>query len=81
MNRMDGNLRRCSFAGGVGLTMALMVGWLGWPSAAWAEAERREPTGYDLVIYGGTSAGVMAAVTGSRLGLSVVLKLPSGLED
>jgi hypothetical protein len=53
--------------------MALMVGWLGWPSAAWAEAERREPTGYDLVIYGGTSAGVMAAVTGSRLGLSVVL--------
>jgi hypothetical protein len=32
---------------------------------------------YDLVIYGGTSAGVAAAIQGSRSGLSVVLIEPS----
>ncbi len=31
---------------------------------------------YDLVIYGGTSAGVVAAIQGKRLGLSVVLVCP-----
>ncbi len=32
---------------------------------------------YDLVIYGGTSAGIVAAVQASRLGLSVVIIEPS----
>jgi hypothetical protein len=54
--------------------MALTLGWLG---AAWAEAARTDPAGYDLVVYGGTSAGVTAAVAGSRSGLSVVLIEPS----
>ena len=31
---------------------------------------------YDLVVYGGTSAGVTAAIQGKRLGLSVVLVCP-----
>ena len=33
---------------------------------------------YDLVIYGGTSAGVVAAIQGKRLGLSVVLVMVPG---
>lgn len=32
---------------------------------------------YDLVIYGGTSAGVAAAIQASRMGKSVVLIEPS----
>jgi lysophospholipase L1-like esterase len=34
------------------------------------------PTTYDLVVYGGTSGGVMAAVQAKRMGLSVVLISP-----
>jgi hypothetical protein len=45
---------------------------LAWPSTGLAEA-----TTHDLVIYGGTAAGVVAAVQGSRLGKSVVLIEPS----
>jgi len=36
-----------------------------------------EPAGHDLVIYGGTSAGVTAAVQAARLGKSVVLIEPT----
>ena len=33
---------------------------------------------YDLVIYGGTSAGIAAAIQSSRMGKSVVVLEPSG---
>lgn len=36
-----------------------------------------EPSRYDLVVYGGTSGGVAAAVQGARMGKSVVLIEPS----
>jgi len=36
-----------------------------------------EETSYDLVIYGGTSAGIAAAVQGKRMGLSVLVIEPS----
>src|SRR5688500_1496881 len=36
----------------------------------------QQPAQYDLVIYGGTSAGVIAAVQGARLGKSVVVVSP-----
>lgn len=39
-------------------------------------SQETEQTTYDLVIYGGTSAGVVAAVQGSRMGASVVLIEP-----
>jgi len=35
-----------------------------------------EPKSYDVVVYGGTSAGVVAAVQAARLGKSVVLVAP-----
>ncbi|MCL4177600.1 MAG: FAD-dependent oxidoreductase [Verrucomicrobia bacterium] len=50
------------------LGFALLLGWTGSGHAATTET--------DLVIYGGTAAGVMAAVEGSRLGKSVVLIEP-----
>ena len=34
---------------------------------------------YDVVVYGGTSSGVMAAVTAARLGRSVVSRTASRL--
>ncbi len=39
-------------------------------------AEEKEPT-YDIVVYGGTSGGVAAAVQAARMGKSVVLIEPS----
>jgi flavin-dependent dehydrogenase len=38
----------------------------------------REGTEYDLVVYGGTSGGIVAAVQAARMGLSVILVEPSG---
>lgn len=35
-----------------------------------------EPTTYDIVVYGGTSAGVVAAVQAARLGKTVILVAP-----
>ena len=40
-------------------------------------AQPQNPT-YDLVIYGGTSAGISTAIEASRLGKSVVLIEPTG---
>ena len=53
--------------GAVGL--ALLLGWTGSGHAVASNT--------DLVIYGGTAAGVMAAVEGTRLGKSVVLIEPT----
>ena len=41
-----------------------------------AHAPARSATTYDLVVYGGTSAGVVAAVQATRLGRSVVIVSP-----
>jgi len=49
--------------------LAFFLGWPGYGDDAIPET--------DLVVYGGTAAGVMAAVQGSRLGKSVVLIEPS----
>ncbi len=37
----------------------------------------KSQTNYDIVIYGGTSAGVAAAIQASRMGKSVVLIEPT----
>ncbi|WP_419195046.1 FAD-dependent oxidoreductase [Novipirellula herctigrandis] len=42
------------------------------------DTHRQRQFGYDIVIYGGTPAGVVAAVQAARLGRSVVLVAPSG---
>src|SRR5262245_7218164 len=42
----------------------------------WADAAEKDPD-YDIVVYGGTSAGVAAAVQASRMGKKVVLIEPS----
>jgi hypothetical protein len=44
-----------------------------WVSATWAE----EPQSYDIVIYGGTSGGIAAAVQAKRMGKSVVVIEPT----
>lgn len=55
------------------LAMALLVSMvLGCP--AWASAQ--ETKSYELVVYGGTSAGVIAAVQAKQMGKSVVLVSP-----
>ena len=46
------------------------------PMVVCALAAGPEPRTYDLVIYGGTSAGVGAAVQGARMGKSVVVVAP-----
>lgn len=48
-----------------------VLAFLVFPAAAWAAQT------YDLVIYGGTSAGVVAAVQAREMGQSVVLVEPS----
>ena len=48
-----------------------VVAFLVFPAVAWAAQT------YDLVIYGGTSAGVVAAVQARDMGKSVVLIEPS----
>ncbi len=52
---------------------AISLGWLAGPLAANSTPE----TGYDVVVYGGTSAGVVAAVQARHMGKSVVLIEPS----
>jgi ribulose 1,5-bisphosphate synthetase/thiazole synthase len=41
-------------------------------------AEAQESRQYDIVIYGGTSAGVAAAVQAARMGKTVVVLEPNG---
>lgn len=55
----------------VAATALAMVSLLGSPSPSAAE-----PNAYDVVVYGGTSSGVIAAVKAARLGKSVVLIEP-----
>ena len=57
-------MKRVSRAGSLGV-LVLVVGW---PICAAEE--------YDLVIYGGTSAGVIAAVQAKQMGMSVVVVSP-----
>lgn len=54
---------------------ALTLAWAVLPLAAGC-APSRELREYDLVIYGGTSAGVAAAVQASRMGASVAIVCP-----
>jgi hypothetical protein len=44
---------------------------------AGAEASTRAPQVFDVVVYGGTAGGVIAAVSAARMGLSVALVEPS----
>jgi len=46
------------------------------PGAAYASGECSTAAGYDVVVYGGTSAGVAAAVQVARMGKSVVIIEP-----
>ncbi len=41
------------------------------------EKEAKSQNDYDIVIYGGTSAGIIAAIQSSRMGKSVLLIEPS----
>ena len=63
MNRMTGGAR--------GVLLALCCGCTSAVFKAEAEAE------YDVVVYGGTSAGVVAAVQARRMGCSVVVVEPT----
>ena len=65
------SLTRCSLWAHLLVTMSL--GWLAGPLAANSSTE----TGYDVVVYGGTSAGVVAALQAREMGKSVVLIEPS----
>ena len=60
------------------LQFGLQAACLAQPShSAQGEAANQETTqAFDVVVYGGTSAGVMAAVQAKRMGLSVVLVAP-----
>ncbi len=60
------------------LQFGLQAACLAQPShSAQAESPNQETTQtFDVVIYGGTSAGVMAAVQAQRMGLSVALVTP-----
>ena len=57
---------------GGGLGAGLLAG----PGSAKAEAPAAPDTADDIVIYGGTAAGVIAAIQGARMGKSVVLIEP-----
>jgi hypothetical protein len=44
--------------------------------ALWISAVTARPAEYDLVVYGGTSAGVIAAVQAKKMGKSVIIVCP-----
>lgn len=44
---------------------------------SWEYFTRRDPQSYDIVIYGGTSAGIAAAIQSSRMGKTVLLIEPT----
>ena len=46
------------------------------PAGEAHSAQREETERYDIVVYGGTSAGVIAAVQASRMGKSVIIVSP-----
>lgn len=47
------------------------------PSFIFSDCKAAEPPVYDVVIYGGTSAGIVAAVQAKRMGASVIVLEPS----
>lgn len=55
-----------------------LLGWLGFPLSAFPDdaPERPRERTYDVVIYGGTSAGVIAAIQVARMHRSVVVIEP-----
>ena len=53
------------------LVIAFLAAWIGHVGGAWAQ-----DTGYDLVVYGGTSGGISAAIQAARMGKTVVLFEP-----
>jgi hypothetical protein len=57
-----------------------VVGLIAAPAAGWAAGQLRIPgagSAYDVVVYGGTPSGVIAAVTAARAGVSVLLLEPT----
>jgi len=64
---------RTKYSLGAHLLVTISLGWLAGPLAANSSAD----TGYDIVVYGGTSAGVVAAIQAREMGKSVVLVEPS----
>jgi hypothetical protein len=57
----------------VAITCAVLLG----PFVSPAGAQAPPPRSYDVVIYGGTAAGVLAAVAAGRMGLHVALLEPT----
>ena len=57
---------------------AIAAGGLLIPSAYWTCKREKDPGIYDLVIYGRTSSGIIAAVQAARMGLSVIMVEPTG---
>jgi hypothetical protein len=67
---MNVGLRRVSLVAALQLALAV-------PLAGSAGAQARGARSFDVVIYGGTAAGVVAAVSAARLGLTVALLEPT----
>jgi hypothetical protein len=67
---MNVGLRRVSLVAALQLALAV-------PLAGSAGAQTRGARSFDVVIYGGTAAGVVAAVSAARLGLTVALLEPT----
>jgi len=55
----------------------IAAGGLLLPFSYWACNRGTDPGVYDLVVYGGTSSGIVAAVQAARMGLSVILLEPT----
>ena len=67
---MNVRLRRVSLVAALPLALAV-------PLAGSAGAQARGARSFDVVIYGGTAAGVVVAVSAARLGLTVALLEPT----
>ena len=59
------------------LIAAMFATLLPLPSFIFSDCKAAEPPVYDVVIYGGTSAGIVAAVQAKRMGASVIVLEPS----
>jgi hypothetical protein len=65
----------CDFSRRTKIAAGLLA-MLTWVPNAWLQNAAAETNSYDVVVYGGTSAGVAAAVEASRSGKSVVIVSP-----
>jgi hypothetical protein len=62
-----------------GLVSIAFAGWIACATCAIGlEADQPVPQTFDVVVYGGTAGGVIAAVTAAREGLNVALVEPGG---